>query len=84
MSLDNNFPFFPRPEEDSGFKESSRKDSQEVTCWMEEDEETDNDVFQVIRRLEEEDDEKIEEMIDDISTNEMFGSSILSNGDGDN
>ena len=51
---------------------------------MEEDEETDNDVVQVIRRLEEEDDEKIEEMIDDISTNEMFGSSILSNGDGDN
>ena len=41
--------------------------------------------FQFIsRRLEEEDDEKIEEMIDDISTNEMFGSSILSNGDGDN
>ena len=34
--------------------------------------------------MEEEDDEKIEEMIDDISTNEMFGSSILSNGDGDN
>ena len=27
--------------------------------------------------MEEEDDEKIEEMIDDISTNEMFGSSIL-------
>ena len=45
---------------------------------------TDNDAVQVIRRLEEEDDEKIEEMIDDISTNEMFGSSILSNGDGDN
>ena len=38
----------------------------------------------ICRRLEEEDDDKIEEMIDDISTNEMFGSSILSNGDGDN
>ena len=38
----------------------------------------------ICRRMEEEDDEKIEEMIDDISTNEMFGSSILSNGDGDN
>ena len=28
--------------------------------------------------MEDDDDEKIEEMIDDISTNEMFGSSILS------
>jgi len=33
---------------------------------------------EVVKRMEEEDDEKIEEMIDDISTNEMFGSSILS------
>ena len=41
-------------------------------------------ITSICRRLEEEDDEKIEEMIDDISTNEMFGSSILSNGDGDN
>jgi len=57
-----------RLEEDSGYKESSNY-------------ERENDV---IRRLEEEDDDKIEEMIDDISTNEMFGSSILSNGDGDN
>ena len=36
------------------------------------------DKDEVVRKLEEEDDEKIEEMIDDISTNEMFGSSILS------
>ena len=38
----------------------------------------------ICRRLEEEDDDKIEEMIDDISTNEMFGSSIISNGEEDN
>lgn len=36
------------------------------------------DKDEVVRKLEEEDDDKIEEMIDDISTNEMFGSSILS------
>ena len=36
------------------------------------------DASEVVKKLEEEDDEKIEEMIDDISTNEMFGSSILS------
>ena len=36
------------------------------------------DKDEVVRKMEEEDDEKIEEMIDDISTNEMFGSSILS------
>jgi len=57
-----------RLEEDSGYKEPSNYEREN----------------EVIRRLEEEDDEKIEEMIDDISTNEMFGSSILSNGDGDN
>ena len=33
---------------------------------------------EVVKRMEDDDDEKIEEMIDDISTNEMFGSSILS------
>ena len=32
----------------------------------------------IVKRMEDDDDEKIEEMIDDISTNEMFGSSILS------
>lgn len=36
------------------------------------------DKDEVVRKMEEDDDEKIEEMIDDISTNEMFGSSILS------
>ena len=41
-------------------------------------------IAELLESSEEEDDEKIEEMIDDISTNEMFGSSILSNGDGDN
>jgi len=33
---------------------------------------------EIVKQMEEDDDEKIEEMIDDISTNEMFGSSILS------
>ena len=33
---------------------------------------------EIVKRMEDDDDEKIEEMIDDISTNEMFGSSILS------
>jgi len=32
----------------------------------------------VMKKMEDDSDEKIEEMIDDISTNEMFGSSILS------
>jgi hypothetical protein len=32
----------------------------------------------VVRNLEEDTEERIEEMIDDLSTNEMFGSSILS------
>ena len=36
------------------------------------------DKDEVVRKMEEDDDDKIEEMIDDISTNEMFGSSILS------
>ena len=33
---------------------------------------------EVVKRMEDDDDEKIEEMIGDISTNEMFESSILS------
>ena len=32
----------------------------------------------ILKKLEDDTDEKIEELIDDISTNEMFGSSILS------
>jgi hypothetical protein len=32
----------------------------------------------IVRKLEEDTEERIEEMIDDLSTNEMFGSSILS------
>ena len=32
----------------------------------------------VMKKMEDDSDEKIEEMIDDISTNDMFGSSILS------
>ena len=52
----------PEPEPDSGYKSPRKYDKDD----------------EVVRKLEEEDDEKIEEMIDDISTNEMFGSSILS------